>query len=434
MTASQMVKKGHSIAIASGSPLIGEKGLESTFDEYVFNNLPVFRYRHSSFHSVRGQCIMEAEHNNRMVRKWFKKLLHKFQPDLVHIFHLQRLSASILEACCDSGVPFLITATDFWLICPTTQLFLPDNSLCAGPEKRMANCAKHLATKVSNPLVGSVANKLPERLIVALLDLLSRNPCLRAGPFANLHALTQRPDYVIKHANRADRIIVTNQFMWNMLETHGIHAEKLSIMPFGIAPINTQLSSPPKERNALKIGFIGTLNFHKGAHILIQAVRALGKPNNVELALYGSRDQFPEYVRMLDEISAGDTRIRFKGTFAPDQIGRVLSGFDVLAVPSLWYENTPLILNQAQAARLPVIVTDLGGMNDIVEHGVNGFLFPPGGYTELASILETLSNMPEQLAMMRKKIRPPMFIDQYADSLENHYQDIITRGLVEQTS
>ena len=63
---------------------------------------------------------------------------------------------------------------------------------------------------------------------------------------------------------------------------------------------------------------------------------------------------------------------------------------------SLWYENTPLILHQAQAAKVPVIATDIGGMNEIIEDGINGFLFPIGKHEELSEKIDFLANAPER--------------------------------------
>lgn len=427
MTCSQMRRRGHSVHIATGHPSEQTVKPDLAFDEYIYDNLPVHRYRSSSFHPLPDQTVMEAEHDNDIVKEWFKNLLKKIAPDLVHVFHLQRLSAGVLQICTELGIPYVITVTDFWLICPTTQLLLPNNRLCSGPQRMMANCVKHLADRASKPAVSRIVKAMPDSLIRGILHLSSWQPRLRVGPLADLNALVERPSYILRQANNAKRIFVTNRFMHNMLVDHGILSKKLKIMPFGIQPINSVPRSPQTAHDVLKVGFIGTLNHHKGAHIPIKAVRSLPPSMRIHLSLYGNRQQFPEYVRMLDHLTSDDPRIEFKGTFPSDQIGKILNAFDVLVLPSLWYENTPLILLQAQAAKLPVIATDLGGMNEIVSDGVNGFLIRPGDDQKLSSILESLVKTPELIPKLRQNRYTPMFIDQFGDLLEEEYREIVGR-------
>ena len=65
-----------------------------------------------------------------------------------------------------------------------------------------------------------------------------------------------------------------------------------------------------------------------------------------------------------------------------------LSRIDVLVVPSIWYENAPLVVYSALAAGVPVVATDLGGLSETIVHGRNGLLFEPGNPAALAAELE----------------------------------------------
>lgn len=428
MTATQMRNRGHIVKVVTGYPSKKQSEPDHAFDEYIYDNLTVNRYRHSSFHPVHNQCIMEAEHRNTVVKEWFYKLLKESKPDLVHVFHLQRLSASVLEVCCKLKIPFIITVTDFWMICPTTQLLLPDGCLCNGPQKMLENCIKHLSTKSSKAFVSDIIQKMPNKLIRGITYLLSWSPQLHFGPLANLYALTKRPKYILKQINQAKRIIVTNRFMRSMLQDNGVEQDLIMNMPFGIKRVKRIDESSRQKNETLQIGFIGTLNFHKGAHILIKAIREISIREKISLNIYGDREQFPHYVRMLDDISADDNRIVFKGTFPPERIETILSAIDVLVVPSLWYENTPLIIHQAHAVKVPVIATDLGGMNETIKDSVNGYLFPLGNVNQLSRILSSFIADRSLLEKLRDQIAPPMFIDQYATALEEQYNEIITES------
>ena len=67
-----------------------------------------------------------------------------------------------------------------------------------------------------------------------------------------------------------------------------------------------------------------------------------------------------------------------------ESIGDVFSELDVLVVPSVWYENTPLAIYSAQEAGCPVIASNLGGMSEVIKHEKNGLLFEAGDFVGLA--------------------------------------------------
>ena len=67
------------------------------------------------------------------------------------------------------------------------------------------------------------------------------------------------------------------------------------------------------------------------------------------------------------------------------------SDIDVLVVPSLWWENAPLTIHEAFLSKTPVVTSDIGGMKELVQHGVNGLHFKAGDAADLASVLRGLA-------------------------------------------
>lgn len=114
---------------------------------------------------------------------------------------------------------------------------------------------------------------------------------------------------------------------------------------------------------------------HKGLHVLVKAFSLLDA-KNASLLIYGDTGANPLYTKLIKEISNEDKRIKFMGTFPNDQIMKIFKDIDVLVVPSIWYENTPLVIFSAFAAKTPVIGTDIGGITEVVKHGYNGMVFP----------------------------------------------------------
>jgi glycosyltransferase involved in cell wall biosynthesis len=121
-------------------------------------------------------------------------------------------------------------------------------------------------------------------------------------------------------------------------------------------------------------------------------VRLLPKDMPLKVKICGELEQFPQYTRTLRPVAGNDERIEFCGTFPNTVIGDIFYDFDVLVVPSLWYENNPLALSFAQAAKVPIVATDSEGMNELIANGENGFLFEKGDARGLSGIIRMLSN------------------------------------------
>jgi glycosyltransferase involved in cell wall biosynthesis len=227
--------------------------------------------------------------------------------------------------------------------------------------------------------------------------------------------------------NRVGMVLVATRFMGEMLRHHGLEAKRIRQVPFGIdhSPI-TRVSAKGTEKH-LRLGFIGTLYHHKGAHVLLEAVRSLPTDMPLKVTIYGELEQFPEYAASLRAAAGNDPRIHFCGTFPNAAIGEILYDIDVLIVPSLWFENSPLVLYFAQAARVPVVVTDTEGMNEVVADGENGFVFKKGDAKGLSGIIRMLCNDRLVVKRLSDHARQPRSISSYVDELERIYDDVVNR-------
>jgi glycosyltransferase involved in cell wall biosynthesis len=212
--------------------------------------------------------------------------------------------------------------------------------------------------------------------------------------------------------------------MASILEKNGVDAARMRLTPYGI---DLDFEAPRHEADSLgrlRVGFIGTLSEHKGPHLLIEALRRVpGIP--LELHLFGNPAEFPDYVAKLHELAGNDPRIVFRGTFHNEDIGRVFSKLDVLAVPSVWYENTPLVIYSAQACGCPVIASDLGGISEVVQHEGNGLLFPAGQAKDIAAVLVRLNEDRVLLCRLAANSKRPRSIPDYVTELLEAYQAAI---------
>lgn len=419
-TAKELQRLGHEVEICTG--FLAQPGLADSerFDTYVYEGIIVRRFLHDAAPMGEQSNVAEVEYNNLFFAHWFRGYLKKFRPDIVHFFHLGLLSASAIDVCHELSIPMIMTPTDFWLICPNNQLRLPDNSLCKGPDRHSVNCMKHAVSNNQPPNVAWVFNRLPNKVVETMIWCINRGAFSQSWFSPMVRALSQRAGFLREKMNKLDRMIVPTRLMEEMLVNNGLKQDKVFFSQFGIRPAMVEARKLDSTER-IRIGFIGGLSAHKGAHLLISAVRSLPEIESLELKVYGRSDLNPDYFEKLLMLADADQRIRFCGTFPNEAIGKIFAELDVLVVPSIWYENTPLVIYSAQEAGCPVIASNLGGMAEIVEHERNGLLFEAGEVAGLAGAIKRLVLDRNLLKKLATNAIKPKHISDYVDELQNIY-------------
>lgn len=430
-TARELVRRGHDVLIVTSDYSSTPVKDEDRFDQYEFDGLRIERFTFSLSPFAGNYNFTELEFFNGVFARQFGKVLDSFQPDVVHFFHLMRLSISFVDECVKRNIRTVMTPTDFWSICNYAQLMLPDHSPCTGPDKPAVNCVRHfIDLNGGGHRVIQLAQRVPNWLLRIGLSIVMRMPgILRLLPQGwallgeRARSVCRRPAIMAERLNQIDRLLVPTHLMAQMLQKNGVDAQHMTHVPFGIN-LSYIPDIPRKPSDRLRIGFIGTLARHKGIHVLLEAIRQLPATATLEVKLYGPLDIFPDYVAELRSLANDDARIQFLGTFPNAMIGEIFSGLDVLVVPSIWYENTPLVIYSAHAGNCPVIASDYAGMSEVVKHGVNGLTFPPGDAGALAALFSRLLSEHDLLNHLRSNIcRPPSIAD-YVDTIEDTYATI----------
>jgi glycosyltransferase involved in cell wall biosynthesis len=181
------------------------------------------------------------------------------------------------------------------------------------------------------------------------------------------------------------------------------------------------LTKPKTPADHLRFAFAGMIGWHKGTHIAVQALELLPRANGATLTIYGKNEPFTDYFEQLRPQIERNPQITYGGHFSHNEISEVLSDVDVLLMPSMWYENTPMIMYEAFASRTPVIATHEGGMAELIELFDGGWTFPRGDVDALASLLQALIDSPERIVAAREKIKPVRTIDEHVSDLLKIY-------------
>ena len=387
-----LVQAGHTVAVFYPSATVQQLTQDDTPEGMQRWQAPLSAARTSEdpirqfWHTFRDQAIEAA----------FTTFLQDFQPDLVHFQHVQGVSARLIEQA--AGRPRLATLHDYWYFCANSQLIRPDRQPCPGPSWGCHNCVDCATARAD------LAGLRRLRPVVAL-------------PFAYRNA------YLRRMGGQIDRFIAPSEFLRQQYIDQGWPVHKIVTLENGMDR-RRLLDAPsldlPEPSARPHFGFIGSLAWQKGVHILIEAFNQL--PMNAALTIYGSDSAFPDYGAELRRL-ARHPHIRFAGPIGFDQVGTALRQLDALIVPSLWYENSPLVIQEAYVMGVPVLASRIGALTEKVQEQKNGLLFAPGDSDALAALLQSVIDDPAQLQTLRRGIHPPPTIEEHTVQVINLYEE-----------
>jgi glycosyltransferase involved in cell wall biosynthesis len=135
----------------------------------------------------------------------------------------------------------------------------------------------------------------------------------------------------------------------------------------------------------------------------------------------------PESQRQLfiDALESSGENVTFAGGYRPADVPKIMSGVDWVVVPSRWWENSPLVIQEAFMHGRPVICSDIGGMAEKVTHSVNGLHFTVGDPAHLAETIRTAVSMAGLWERLQAGIPPVYAMDDHIASLTGVYDELI---------
>ncbi len=157
------------------------------------------------------------------------------------------------------------------------------------------------------------------------------------------------------------------------------------IKNFDIKVENLLVNKKLKNKKQINFLYIGQLEQHKGILFLIQTLNKL-KLKDYKLNIVGVGSQEIK----AKKLSQNNQHIYFYGWQSKKQINNILKQTDYLIVPSLCYENSPTVIFEALQLNVSVIASSLGGIPELIQHRVNGYLFKPNNKNDLIKILKSV--------------------------------------------
>lgn len=361
-------------------------------------------------------------YDNPVTAAHLRDWLAEIRPDIVHITSCYTLSASVIQVCKDAGLPVVLTLVDFWFLCPSLHLLRSDGALCDG-QTTPWQCLRCL-------MAGAKAYRWPARLlpdvaIKPVLSAASRNVTLnrQRGMRGMALNMAERKQVMSRQLQQVDVLLAPSRFL---AETH---AAVIDGLPLRVQPHGHDLAwladdkGKTSSSSAVRFCYIGQITHDKGVHVLVEAFLRLDPSSKAELDIWGSLND-SAYVARIRELAARSRNIHLRGRFPREQLAAVLAEADMVVAPSIWYENNPLVIQEAFAAGVPVIVSDLGGMAEFVQHEVNGLLFARADAASLAEQMKRVLREPALLTRLRAGIPAVKTIQQEIAEMQTIYEQL----------
>ncbi len=221
---------------------------------------------------------------------------------------------------------------------------------------------------------------------------------------------------------RVDLFIAPSKFLREKFIEYGMDEERIVYSDYGIADLKYTVEAKAPQK-PIRFTYIGTLVEHKGLHALIEAFNKL-PPDSAILDVYGSLDEFTGYVSRIQSM-VGHPGINLRGRAENEQISHILANADVLVIPSIWFENSPITIHEAFLARVPVITSNFGGMAGLVQDGHNGLLFEVGNSDDLYRCLKRVVENPSLLDSIRPSPDEVKSIADDCEWMEEQYKRLM---------
>jgi len=407
-------QRGHRVRVVCIEKIDANIASGVIWQDDVYGGIQV---RRLSFPQQASPDPFRWSYDNPWIGEHLRSWLSEDRPDLFHLISGYLITGQAVRIAQELGIPTVVSLMDFWFMCPRITMMRSNGTLCR-PPVYATQCAQCLGEEQRR-------YRWPGKAAPGLM---------RAYWNSNKRAanrIEERIQFQQGTIKQTDRIISNSQFLRSVFIQMGVNPEQIIYLRQG-RDIPKAAEWPNKETTHphLRVGYIGQITETKGVHILFDAVQRIPDAQ-LSVRVFGDTQHFPVYSSRLRRMAAQDNRLEMAGIFrGVEEARQVMNSFDVVVVPSVWYENSPNAILEAFAYGLPVIASNLGGMAELIQDGINGLLFEPGNAQDLSRKLRRLVEEPDLLPKLRAGISPVKTVAEEVDEIETIYRQLINDNAV----
>jgi glycosyltransferase involved in cell wall biosynthesis len=305
----------------------------------------------------------------------FEAVLRELQPDILHFHHYMNfgVEAFLIARRILPNVRIVLTLHEFQAIC------------------------NHMGQMVTRP-------------DLSLCHAASPRACNRCYPDISRANFFLRHTYLHRFFALVDQFIAPSQFLATRFVEWGIPAEKMAVIENVIAEPAPGPTTPRAPDGLLRLGFFGQITPLKGVSVLLAAAAQLHREDApISFDIHGDcSSQQPEFqAEFRAMLAEAGSNVRFHGPYDNQRVDPLMRGCDAILVPSVWWENSPVVIQEALRNRRPVICSDIGGMAEKIRTEQDGFHFRMGNALALATLLRRLATDRSQLDALQTTMRRP---------------------------
>jgi glycosyltransferase involved in cell wall biosynthesis len=405
------------IFLAKGGPPVGRSGnvhlgtfvapVEGDPDQYLI-------YTDGYDYDWLNPSVVNADFYTKHVRDF----LLAFRPDVVHIQHTQFLGYPIIREIRNT---------------------LPDAAVIYTLHEYLPIC--HNDGQMVRPVTGELCTHASPRR------------CHECFPSITPQAFFMRQRFIQAHLSLVDLFIAPSHFLLERYVRWGIPRERLRFVENGRS-LDQRFATTDDRPFRNRFGFFGQLNPNKGVRVLLEAMRLVDTPTDgvrksagghdpraendvsIRLSLHGANlelqpREFQEFVA--ESVHSMDS-VTLHGRYDHAALAELMAPIDWVVVPSIWWENSPLVIQEAFFHRRPVICSDIGGMVEKVTDGVNGLQFRAGDASSLAGVMRRAASSPGLWNDLRRGIPDIPAMERHVAILDGIYRSALTERTPEVSS
>ena len=312
--------------------------------------------------------------------------LQRIDPDVVHIHHYLIFGVDLLRLL-RKGLPrarIVMTLHEFLAICTR------DGQMVTRPEETLCSKASQIR-------------------------------CTGCYPELLRSQIWRREQWFKRHFDLVDQFTTPSEFARQRYIHWGLEPERITVVPNAqIVAARSVVDEAPRRQDRRVFAFFGQINAYKGVNLLLEAAERLrgSADGPFEIQIHGVIQQYqPGFKEALEErFKALAPQVMYRGPYDAGRVIGLMQAADYVVVPSIWWENSPVVIEEAFHARRPVICADIGGMAEKVQDGVNGLHFRARDPQSLTEVLWRCVHVPELSRILGAGVRRlPSFADSARD-------------------
>lgn len=330
----------------------------------------------------------------------FMALLEELRPDVVHLHHYTNFGVEALHLI---------------------RRALPRARIVVTLHEYLAIC-NHFGQMVKRPGL-------------ALCEAASPRDCNRCFPERSVPDFFMREIFIKRFLEAADAFISPSHFLARRYRAWGLPEGRIHVVENGMDHPEAPDAPEPPDEDGITVGFFGQMSRLKGIGVLVEAAKLLDAAP-IRIEVHGDDANQPQEFRreLAERLSTAPPNLLLRGPYENWRVRGLMQAMHAVVVPSVWWENSPLVIQEALAAGRPVLCSDIGGMAEKVRDGVDGFHFRAGEPRALAALLRRLAADPSLLRGLRAGLaRPPTLAQTCTRTLEIYRQAGAPQPVLEST-